>query len=145
MPYNDKNMKPGCCISWLYIKRYFGLEAAFPDLPGNGDILFKNIYRTASREKEVRSKKQEKRNIIKDTIFQAKFFTKIGIDGRRCKVGRYKAEGLKYKVLAPPYTLNLAFCFTIHSTPVLLLFPARLSSLPRIFEWMNHRPWRRWY
>ena len=56
MPDNNKNIVPRHSILWLYSKRYFGLEAAFPDLPGNGGILFINIYCTAGGENEVRSK-----------------------------------------------------------------------------------------
>jgi hypothetical protein len=57
MSNNNKDIEPGHSILWLYSKRYFGLEAAFPYLPGNGGILFKNIYCTAGRENEVRGKK----------------------------------------------------------------------------------------
>ena len=78
MPDNDKNVVPGRIIG-SYSESDLGFIAAFPHLFGNGGILFKNIYRTTGRKNEVRSKKYKEINIIKDTFFQAKFFTKIGI------------------------------------------------------------------
>jgi hypothetical protein len=86
MPDNYKNVVPGCIVG-RYVKRNLGFIAAFPHLFGNGSILFKNIYRTAGRKNEVRRKKNETGDIAKDTFFQAKFFTKIGIE---VKESRYR-------------------------------------------------------
>jgi hypothetical protein len=69
-------------------------------LPGNGGVLFKNIYCTAGRENEVRSKKEETGNIIKDTFFQAKFFTKIK---NKAQGTSLKSQGTRYKDQASRY------------------------------------------
>jgi hypothetical protein len=94
MADNDKNIEPGCCVLWFYIKSYFRLKAAFPDLLRNGGILFKNIYLTTGGKNEVRSKKYEIRDIVKDTFFQEKFFTKIAI---RVEEARRKVQGARLK------------------------------------------------
>jgi hypothetical protein len=57
------------------------------------------FFSKTSTVPQAGSIKHEVRNIITDTFFQEKFFTKIGIGGTRCKVGgsRYKEVGLRYK------------------------------------------------